>query len=452
MRIARGLGASIVTLLGASLSQAQYLINEQSFGYSGRLSPPEGNGKIPHFVVLGNPQPPEILSNKIILTPVAPGNQRGSVWAENPLKITSWIADVDFRASGPERGGGNLNIWLARAGHHAIGASSIYTVGRFEGLALVIDQHGGSGGMIRGFLNDGSVDYLQHHNIDELAFGHCLYSYRNLGRPSQIKMRQTDTTFKVEIDGRLCFESDKIKIPAGYEFGVSAGTPDTPDSFEIFKLVVMADSLQPQGDTNSNAGNQQQVTKEQEPSKKKSKDNTRDTSKKSNMFEDEDFEDLITADEDADIFQTSKTQFQDLHNRLQTTNHQLSAVYRMVNKHNQLDDQRYNEIKQLLKGLMTEVKEGLGQLQQVSELQKKMKDLEREFRSMRAEVSNKIQANERSVKGYLTDHHATLSQTIIDGMPRHTKLVLLFVGLQLLLAGGYVLYKRRLATTPKKYL
>lgn len=36
MRIASGLSASIVTLLGASLSQAQYLINEQSFGYSGR--------------------------------------------------------------------------------------------------------------------------------------------------------------------------------------------------------------------------------------------------------------------------------------------------------------------------------------------------------------------------------------------------------------------------------
>jgi mannose-binding lectin 1 len=55
--------------------------------------------------------------------------------------------DVDFRATGPERGGGNLQIWYAKNGQVEVGTSSIYTVGRFDGLALVIDQYAGSVGL-----------------------------------------------------------------------------------------------------------------------------------------------------------------------------------------------------------------------------------------------------------------------------------------------------------------
>ena len=134
----------------------------------------------------------------MILTPLAPGNTRGAVWAETPNEYARWVTDLDFRTNGPERGGGNLNVWLAKGGGQAVGQSSIYTVGQFEGLALVVDQHGGSGGMIRGFLNDGTTDFSTHHSVDSLAFGHCTYPYRNLGRPSQLKLRQTDAVFKVD--------------------------------------------------------------------------------------------------------------------------------------------------------------------------------------------------------------------------------------------------------------
>lgn len=42
-----------------------------------------------------------------------------------------------------ERGGGNLQLWYAKDGQQKIGSSSIYTVGPFDGFALVIDTHGG---------------------------------------------------------------------------------------------------------------------------------------------------------------------------------------------------------------------------------------------------------------------------------------------------------------------
>lgn len=51
---------------------------------------------------------------------------------------------MQFRATGPERGGGNLQLWYAKDGQAKIGTSSIYTVGPFDGFALVIDAHGGT--------------------------------------------------------------------------------------------------------------------------------------------------------------------------------------------------------------------------------------------------------------------------------------------------------------------
>lgn len=52
--------------------------------------------------------------------------------------------DVDFRATGPERASGNLNLWYVKDGKDIVGTSSVYTVGKFDGLALVIDQYAGS--------------------------------------------------------------------------------------------------------------------------------------------------------------------------------------------------------------------------------------------------------------------------------------------------------------------
>lgn len=99
---------------------------------------------IPGFELLGKPNPPPVLSNKVILTPPAPGNQRGAVWAEHPLNFLSWTVDLDFRATGPERGSGNIQVWLAENGKEQVGAASVYTVGKWDGLAIVVDQYAGS--------------------------------------------------------------------------------------------------------------------------------------------------------------------------------------------------------------------------------------------------------------------------------------------------------------------
>ena len=112
--------------------------NTNTFRISDRI------GHIPNWRLLGSPAAPEILSNKVILTPPGAGNQRGAIWSEKLLEHSAWTIDVDFRATGQERGGGNMQIWYVRSGEHDIGTSSIYTAGKFDGLAIVIDQYAGS--------------------------------------------------------------------------------------------------------------------------------------------------------------------------------------------------------------------------------------------------------------------------------------------------------------------
>lgn len=286
--------------------------------------------------------------------------------------------------------------------------------------------------MLRAFLNDGSVDYSSRTSVDELAFGHCLYSYRNLGRPSQVKLRQSRNIFKVEIDGRLCFESDKVSLPSGYTFGVTAATPDSPDSFEIFKLVVMSDRQV--------GGNSQYQSRQNQPPK-------RDNNIGTEPINPDDFDEGLP-DVNPDIFQTSREQFQDLHNRLQSTNHQLSSVYRSVSRHHQLDETRHNEVKQLLGDL----KADLQKLDQVDALVSRISALEKEVRGVRNDLGKKMRDNERSFKAYLGDHHATLSQTLVDSVPGHGKLIAVVIGVQVALVAAYVVYKRRKANSPKKYL
>ncbi|KAF7542834.1 hypothetical protein G7Z17_g11234 [Cylindrodendrum hubeiense] len=434
---------TLTALLAAGLSQAQYLISELSFGHAGRISPAESRGQIPNFVLQGAPQMPEVLSNRIILTPLAPGNQRGAVWSQQSLQRSQWIADVDFRVNGPDRGGGNLNIWLARNGPGAVGSSSVYTVGKFDGLALVLDKTGSSGGMIRGYLNDGTTDFGSKQRVEELAFGHCSYSYRNLGRPSQIKMRQSSTTFRVEIDGQLCFETNKFSLPSGYQFGVTAATPDTPDSFEVFKLVVMSDN----SDTGTDNTNKQQTPNKNPPSNNNN-DNSNSNNNNNNNAKKDTYDGGELADENPDIFQTSKTQFMDLHNRLQSTNHQLSSLHRVASRHQQQDEKRHEEIMQIMSQLRT----GLAKVDEINELQGRITDLDKEIQGLRRELTRKFQANERSVKAVLNDHHSSLSEALIDSTPGHRFLIFVFFGTQGLVITAYLVYKRRRNSMPKKYL
>lgn len=449
-----------IVALGGVAEAAQYLVNDLSFGFGVRINP-DGRNTIPHYSMQGNPNVPELLSNKVILTPPAPGNQRGAVWADKPLEHTAWTADIDFRVNGPERGSGLLNIWLAKDGARNIGSQSIYTVGKFEGLVLVVNQHGGSAGMIRGFLNDGSLDYSMRNNVDNLAFGHCWFSYRNLGRPSQIKLRHNSQNFKVEVDGRLCFESDKIHIPTGYNFGLSAASAENPDSFEVFKVVVLSeDDIGAVPNNKEQQQQQQQQQFQQQPgeNQKPLGGTTHDENGQKRPYMSfgrsgqaaiPDPYDNAIPDVDANTITSSKAQFEDLHTRIQSINHHLSSIFRSVAQYGGIADQNHQEVSMMLgemKGLLTK-------LDRFASVENKLENLEREMRSLRSEMTARLKESEHSIKYHVTDKHEDLAGHVVKhAAPGHTKLYVAIVGSQVVLAVAFFVYKRRKTGGPKKYL
>ena len=372
------------------------------------------------------------------------------MWSDKQLERSNWATDVEFRANGPERGGGNLQIWFARNGPREVASGSIYTIGRWEGLALVIDGHGGYGGMIRGFLNDGSTDY-KGANVDSLSFGHCAFSYRNLGRPSQVKIRHSDSNFRVEVDGKLCFESDKVRIPQGYHLGVTAASADNPDSFEVYKLVVLTEEALNAGSTNQDQGQNQAAGSQQENKPRAVFGRAGQTVEKTGTEETQ-FEDDVP-DESADKFTSSRAQFADLHNRLQSVNHHLSTIFRTIATQGTVGEKRHEETSIFLgelKGRLSML-DKLDKLDRLDQLEQKIVSLERELHSMRNDLTQKVRDSERAVKSMVMDKHDTMSEHLKAQAPGHTKLIIVIIGSQLLLAAAFVIYKRR-KSSPKKYL
>jgi len=368
----------------------------------------------------------------------------------------SWIADVEFRASGPERGAGNLNIWLVKDGAHAVGSESLYTVGKFEGLVLVVDQYGGSGGMIRGFLNDGSNDYKSNHHVDGLAFGNCYFPYRNLGRPTQIKLRHTDTKFTVEVDSHICFESDKIRIPNGYNFGITAASADNPDSFEVFKLVVLSDDNnshqhQEQGSAHPDAYAKPQEMGSKIPTENKQAPPPPHGQKmsfgRSGQVADDPFDSAIP-DQEATKIAGTAAQFADLHNRLQSLNHHLTSIFRALGQHAGIGEQRHEETSIMigeLKGLMTK-------LDRLESIDNRVHEIETQMRALRNELTARLRDSENNIKYHVSDKHESLTDHVkAHAAPGHTKLILVIIGSQIVLVFGYLYYKKR-KSTPKKYL
>lgn len=333
-----------------------------------------------------------------------------------------------------------------------MGSSSIYNAGRFEGLGIVVDASGGgTGGMIRGFLNDGTVDYSSGRDLDGLVFGQCKYAYRNLGRPSQIKLRQGADSFKVEIDGRLCFESDEVQMPAGYKWGITAATPENPDSFEVFKLVVMSEKSGNGNNGNANQ-NQQRKTKpkqqqqQQQQQKKKAKPKAKQEDDSQFAARDEvPDESFDLPDDDLD---TTASQLADLHNRIQTVNQHAATIHRTLSTSQKTADKRHGDLSKLL----GEIRSDLRRLEALSGMSKKLDALEKEVKGLRGEVGSKMKASEKTLKSVLTDHHDTIRDNIVAAAPGNWGLIGAIVASQVVLGLVYVWYKRRQNDMPKKYV
>jgi lectin, mannose-binding 1 len=417
----------------ASTSFAQSLLSDLSFGQTSPIA--EDGANIPGFSVLGEGHVPRLMSDRLILTPPHPGNKRGAVWADKKNTAADWTVDLEFRAGGPERAGGNLQLWYVASGKETISLSSIYTVRKFDGLALVVDTHGGSSGSIRGFLNDGTKDHRNDPNVDALAFGHCDYAYRNLGRPSKLTLKSSPSAgLQVLIDNGPCFNSNKISLPPDYYFGITAASSEPPDSIEVFRLSTYSSS------STSPPSTQNQDQPPPPPPQ----------SQQQSPFTQNDNPTSDPKDTDPTTYSTSASQFADLHNRLQLLSHAVHNLFREISAHTAAEETRYNEILRQLPTAST-----------MTNLDHRIQNIEMMISALKTEVESgdhKSQFDrihdrlEKTSKGISEHLPEALGMVVSNRSPRFGFLITVVVLVQVGLAVAYVIYKRRRAQAPKKYL
>ncbi|KAJ5993444.1 hypothetical protein N7451_009168 [Penicillium sp. IBT 35674x] len=412
---------SIALLAAGATAQ---VIESASFGFGKTISP--NRDSIPGWNINGEGFDTSLLSDKLILTPPYPGNVRGSAWAQNPISQPEWAAEFQFRATGPERASGNLQLWYTKDGQARVGTSSIYTVGPFDGFALVIDTHGGRGGSIRGFLNDGTTDYKTHRSVDSLAFGHCDYAYRNLGRPSVVKLKHTNSFFEVTVDDKVCFSTDKVALPAGNTFGITAATPENPDSFEIFKFVLESATGQtiPQGTPQQ----QQQQQQQQQP------------------IASQNIPPVAQAGSEKDY----SAQFFDLGNRIQLQSKATNGIAQDIKALVTKSESRHGDILRntVSKDQFNSLDNRLQRIETL--LQNIQRDLEgKDYSSNFNKLHDTLRSSHLSLRENLQDHFLN---AITASSPRMGFFIFLVIAFQVLLAVSYVVYKRRRANMPKKFL
>ncbi|RPA78943.1 concanavalin A-like lectin/glucanase [Ascobolus immersus RN42] len=440
---------------------------------------PDGN-QVPSFDMVGNPGYPQILSDRIILTPPSPGNYRTGLWSAHTNPYQDWTADVNFRATGSEHGKGSFTFWYTARGKHGIqGYESPYSSRPWDGLALTIDNSQGGHAQLRAYLNDGSRDYSIHHDVPSLAFGHCDFWYRNKGAPSHMRVTHGFRSFKVELDGNVCFETDKVRLPKGYFFGVSAASASDPDSIELFGFKLSS----PEREGHEN---QQHFYHDDQHVGERIPDHTLEQQKQSHAEEKErqrreaaqaayghkmsagnggippaherDFEhyEAEVRDAPASSFKTQQEQFTDLHNRLQALTHHLSAVQNQIGMVYDKLDSTLGQIEDFRQ----EARHRRVPREQVDRLEGKMADMDQKLAHLESLFTSKdIEKQFESIHNVLRDHHSNLLYAVPDSVhkvvnsgPRISFGMWILILIQISLVGGFVYYKRKKNAMPKKYL
>ncbi|KAF2267421.1 concanavalin A-like lectin/glucanase [Lojkania enalia] len=427
--------------LAFSAAQASYIIDNLSFGHKeGQPLSPNLRG-VPHWATNGDGYNPEILSDRVILTPPYPGSRRGAMWTEDPLHHSGdWTAELSFRASGMERGSGNLQVWYVKDTQKDQTPPSLYTAPKFDGLVLVLDQYEGRGGSVRGFLNDGTIDFKSHHDLDTLSFGQCNYAYRNLGRISTLKFQQAHGIFEVLVDGIPCFSTDKVKLPEGYHFGITASSAENPDSFEIFKFTVSTTNAYTREEPNRQGYQPPVQQHDQQPMKQKPSDPK--LAETQQMLED-----VLAAN-----IRSQDDRFADLHNRIQIINHRVNDIYDILQKLEQANTYQFNDIMSRIVPIDDRSSAMIRNVEKVERSTMEIqRDLEsKDFKDMMNVLHNAIEDSHNALSRHIP---VTMSHIVSQNRgPSMMSFLFIAVAIQVMVFGAYLLYKKRRNSAPKKYL
>ncbi|KAI4939061.1 uncharacterized protein J4E92_000343 [Alternaria infectoria] len=447
--------------LALSTAHAQYVIDNLSFGQKAGQQISPDYTTVPHFVIQGSDDyVPQILSDRIILTPPYPGGKRGSIWAQDPLHHSGdWTAELDFRATGMERGGGNLQLWYIKDSQARETPASLYTAPKFDGLVLVIDQYEGHGGSVRGFLNDGTKDIRAHPDPDTLAFGRCDYAYRNRGELTPIKLHHAEGFLEVIVDGETCFKTNKVDLPEGYYFGVSASSAENPDSFEVHKFVVSTTNsytreepnLSKKDYINSQQQHQQQQNlaaqqghEQQTHKQNQGQQNYGSSTSQQNIPKM--LEDVLAGN-----IRSQQDQFADLHNRIQIINNRVYEIAETVTLIHKENMERWEELHRRIVPMDDRAAATIRNMEKVERTTMQiLRDIEnKDYKDMMQQIHHALDRNHGHVMSSLP---GMMGDVVGSHGPSLMTFFFIAVAVQIMITGAYIVYKKRRGGAPKKYL
>ncbi len=170
----------------------------------------------------------------MILTPKA--NTKGSLTNDLELSYDSWTIETIIRSAGAF-GKTNSGVSLRYIAEHNDDTSFFGGPGKFEGLNIVVDSDGPTGSTIRGYLNDGTIDYSKlGDKIYENSFGSCLAAYQDSQVPFTLRVVYYNGILTVQVDNKVCMKTKQVKLPKNYKVGFSASTGSQHEQFELLRL------------------------------------------------------------------------------------------------------------------------------------------------------------------------------------------------------------------------
>jgi lectin, mannose-binding 1 len=207
-------------------------------------------------------------------------------------------------------------------------------------------------------------------------------------------IKQHDSGFRVDVDGKLCFESSKIRLPLGYNFGITAASAENPDSFEIFKFVTTTESHTPDVQ-DPNAGIQNQRMSPPPVTNNNPTPNQAQIPG-SSPNDIPSFTDLPEAP--ASQYQSSAEQFSDLHNRLQAMMRNINALHKANDVYSQQAAVRHED-------LMGHIARQEKTLERIEALMKKVEEVQKDVRQTKSDLHNALDNHVAGLRGEVTRTH-----------------------------------------------
>lgn len=141
-------------------------------------------------------------------------------------------------------------------------------------------------------------------------------------------------------------------------------------------------------------------------------------------------------------------QFADLHNRLQAMMKHIIAMNREMTQSQSAATLRSNN----LQGDFARLESQLSKLDYLVSMDKKLDSIQADVRQTKADLHNALDKHVAGLRSEVRDTHGKVLGSIASNAPGIVGFLFVVFGSQALLVLAYVLYKRRKANAPKKYL